>query len=94
LRTTKIADVEIYTAPRCGFCSQAKALLQSKGIEFEEIDISCVPGAHDEMLRRAGGRTTVPQIFANGFYVGDCEAIYLLDEQGELDVMLSRPSLA
>ena len=89
-----MAAIQIYTAPRCGFCSQARALLQSKGIEFEEIDVSCVPGAHNEMLRRTRGKTTVPQIFADDFYVGDCEAIYRLDQEGKLDVMLKRPNLA
>src|SRR5260370_32901962 len=67
---TAMAEVEIYTTMFCPFCSRARALLERKGVDFTEIDIMEEPGRRDEMIRRAGGRRTVPQIFINGEHIG------------------------
>lgn len=83
-----MAKVEIYTSPFCGFCHQAKELLSAKGVDFEEIDVLAVPGARDQMIRRSGGKSSVPQVFADDAYVGDCGGIHRLDAHGELDAKL------
>ena len=80
-----MSKVEIYTSPFCGFCSRAKELLRAKGVIFEEIDIFSVAGAREQMMGRCGGRTSVPQVFANNVYIGDCDGIHSLDAQGELE---------
>ncbi len=80
--------IEMYTTPFCPFCVRAKALLKRKGAAFEEIDVTMVPGARDEMLRRSGGRRTVPQIFIDGDGIGGSDELYALDSQGELDRLL------
>jgi glutaredoxin 3 len=81
--------IEMYTTPFCPFCVRAKALLKRKGAEFEEIDVTMVPGARDEMLRRSGGRRTVPQIFIDGDGIGGSDELHVLDSKGELDRLLS-----
>ena len=81
--------IEMYTTPFCPFCVRAKALLKRKGADFEEIDVTMVPGARDEMLRRSGGRRTVPQIFIGGDGIGGSDELYALDSHGELDRLLS-----
>ncbi|MEK9722801.1 MAG: glutaredoxin [Rhodospirillaceae bacterium] len=83
-----MAKIQIYTSPFCGFCFRAKELLTSKGIAFEEIDVFSVPGARAEMTARAGGRTSVPQVFADDAYIGDCDGIHRLDAEGALDAKL------
>ena len=80
--------IQIYVSPFCGFCSRARDLLWSKGIDFEEIDVFSVTGAREEMKRRTGGLTSVPQIFADDAYVGDCDAIHPLEARGQLDALL------
>ena len=85
-----MAKIEIYTSPFCGFCFRAKNLLSSKGIDFEEIDVESVEGAREEMTRRTGGKTSVPQIFSNEVHVGDCDDIYFFESIGELDRKLGR----
>jgi glutaredoxin 3 len=80
-----MAKIEIYTTPFCPFCSRAKALLTRKGIAFDEIDVTMVPGARDEMVSRSGGRRTVPQIFIDGDGIGGSDELYALDSQGDLD---------
>lgn len=79
-----MSKVEIYTSPFCGFCWRAKSLLSSKGVEFEEHDITLKPGKREEMTKRAGARS-VPQIFVDGEHIGDCDGIHMLDARGELD---------
>ena len=81
--------VEIYTTPSCPYCIAAKRLLTAKGITFNEIDVSRDPGKRMVMRERAGGRYTVPQIFIDGDYVGDCDGIHFLDHQGRLDPLLA-----
>lgn len=83
-----MATVEIYTSPLCGYCHRAKALLTKKGVAFSEIDITDVIGARDEMVRRAGGLQTVPQVFIDGAHVGGSDKLAALDRAGELDRML------
>jgi glutaredoxin 3 len=80
--------VEIYTSPLCGFCHAAKRLLTTKGVDFAEIDLSREPDRRSEMLSRAGGRHTVPQIFVGETHVGGCDELYALERAGKLDPLL------
>jgi glutaredoxin 3 len=82
-----MAQVVIYTTDYCSFCARTKALLRSKGVDFEEIDLSRDPGLREEVQQRTG-RRTVPQIFIDGVSVGGFDEIRQLDEDGELDRML------
>ncbi|WP_375460938.1 glutaredoxin 3 [uncultured Enterovirga sp.] len=82
-------DVTIYTKGWCPYCSAAKDLLKQKGIAFSEIEITGKPADRDEMLRRSGGRSTVPQIFIGDRHVGGCDDLYALDRKGELDTLLA-----
>lgn len=84
-----MARVEIYTTPFCGYCFMAKRLLKQKGVEFEEIDLSREPARRAEMIARAGGARTVPQIFVDGRHVGDCMGLYALEREGRLDALLA-----
>lgn len=83
------AAVEIYTRPGCGYCSAAKALLQRKHVEFTEFDAGQNPAFRQEMLARAKGGTTFPQIFIDGFHVGGCDELYALEGVGKLDELLN-----
>ena len=82
-----MAEVVIYTKPWCGYCSRAKRLLRSKGVEFEEIDVSLDRAREEEMIRRAR-RSTVPQIFIDGRHVGGSDDLAALEAMGELDPLL------
>ena len=82
--------VEIYATPTCPYCYRAKRLLKDKGVEYTEIDVMLHPGRRPEMVRRAHGRQTVPQIFIDGQHVGGCDDLYALESAGKLDPMLSR----
>jgi glutaredoxin 3 len=84
-----MARVEIYTRIFCGYCSRAKRLLEQKGVEFEEYDITMDSPKRAEMLQRAHGRTTVPQIFIDDRHVGGSDDLYALDQDGRLDPMLN-----
>ena len=84
-----VATVEIYTKTYCGFCVRALALLESKGIEFSEYSIDRGGPKREEMIQRANGRTTVPQIFVNGIHLGGCTDLLALDRAGELDELLA-----
>lgn len=84
-----MARVEIYTSPLCPYCWRAKRLLARKGVVFEEIDLWAEPGRRPEMVRRADGRTTVPQIFIDGRGIGGCDDLHALDARGELDPLLA-----
>ncbi len=81
-------SVTIYTTPFCGYCFAAKRLLTAKGIAFEEIDVSADPSRRAEMVQRAMGRRTVPQVFIGGEGVGGFDEINALDRAGKLDAML------
>jgi glutaredoxin 3 len=80
--------IEIYTTPFCPFCLRAKELLKRKRVAFKEIDLYAEPEKRAEMMARARGRGTVPQIFVDGEHVGDCDGIIALDRQGALDAIL------
>lgn len=82
-------SVEIYTTPLCGFCHAAKRLLNSKDVTFSEIDLSKTPERRAEMLERAQGRRTVPQIFIGDTHVGGCDDLFDLERLGKLDPMLA-----
>ena len=80
--------VELYTSPLCGFCHAAKRLLTSKGVDFSEIDLMEEPHRRPEMLDRAGGHHTVPQIFIGEMHIGGCDELYALERAGKLDPLL------
>jgi glutaredoxin 3 len=81
--------VEIYTKFLCPYCSRAKSLLKSKGVEVEEIDITLGGPDRAVMLDRAAGQTTVPQIFINGAHIGGSDDLAALDRAGGLDPLLA-----
>jgi glutaredoxin 3 len=83
-----MAPITIYTKGWCPYCSAAKDLLRRKGAAFEEIDVERVAGARAEMIQKAGGRSTVPQIFVGERHVGGCDDLYALDGRGELEALL------
>ncbi len=80
--------IEIYTTPICGFCMRAKALLDRKGVKYKEIDLFETPEARAEMMKRANGRRTVPQIFIDDQGIGGSDDLAALDSSGELDKLL------
>jgi glutaredoxin 3 len=84
-----MAPVELYTTPYCPYCIAAKDLLRRKGVEFKEINVSGAPDLRSEMVERANGRTTVPQIFIGATHVGGCDDLYALDGEGRLDSLLT-----
>mgnify|MGYP000043386536 CR=1 FL=1 len=81
--------VEIYTSPLCGFCHAAKRLLKQKDVNFSEVDVLANPSRKPEMIQRAGGRHTVPQIFIGDVHVGGCDELYALERAGKLDGLLA-----
>lgn len=83
-----MTSVEIYTSPLCGYCHAAKRLLAQKGVAFTEIDLAAEPGRRGEMVARAGGRRTVPQIFVGEVHLGGCDDLHALDRAGRLDPLL------
>jgi glutaredoxin 3 len=83
-----MAAIEMYTTIFCPYCSRARALLQKKGVAFLDIDIGDEPERRAEMIKRAGGRSTVPQIFINGEHIGGCDDLIALDRAGGLDPKL------
>jgi glutaredoxin 3 len=80
-----MAKVELYTTRSCPYCARARALLQKKGVAFTDIDLDEHPERRAEMLRRARGRHTVPQIFIDGEHIGGSDELLALDRRGELD---------
>ena len=83
-----MAKVEMYTTMWCGYCARARGLLQRKGVDFEDIDVEADTSKRTEMVQRAGGRTTVPQIFIDGVHVGGSDELAALDRAGKLDPLL------
>ena len=81
--------IEIYTSPLCGFCHAAKRLLKKKGVNFSEIDVFRNPDRKPEMIQRANGGRTVPQIFVGDVHVGGCDDLFALDSAGKLDALLA-----
>ncbi len=83
-----MANVEIYTGMMCGYCAAAKRLLKKKGVEFSETDVTWKPRKRVEMMERANGSHSVPQIFIDGEHIGGCDDLYALDAGGKLDAKL------
>jgi glutaredoxin 3 len=81
--------VTIYTTAWCPYCSAAKSLLREKGIAFTEIDVEKTAGSRAIMVQRAGGRTSVPQVFVGEAHVGGCDDLYALDGAGKLEPMVA-----
>jgi glutaredoxin 3 len=81
-------EIIVYTKDYCPYCHAAKDLLRKKGAAFTEVDIQKHPERRAEMIQKAGGRSTVPQIFIGGRHVGGCDDIHALDGAGKLDPML------
>lgn len=84
-----MAEIDIYTRMMCGYCAAAKRLLDSKGAAYTEHDASFSPQLRQEMIARAGGRATFPQIFIDGVHVGGSDDLHALDRAGRLDAMLA-----
>ena len=84
-----MAEIEIYTSPFCGYCHRAKSLLGSKNADFKEIDVMMNSALKSEMVERAGGRTSVPQIFINGEHIGGSDDLAKLESEGQLDALLA-----
>lgn len=81
-------NITIYTKQFCPYCAGAKTLLKSKGQTWEEINIEADPKVREEMIKKSGGRMTVPQIFINGKHIGGFDDLRALNEQGGLDTLL------
>ena len=84
-----MATVELYTTPICPDCHAAKELLARKGVKFKEINVMGDAAKREEMIARAQGRMTVPQIFIGATHVGGCDDLYDLDHEGKLDPLLN-----
>jgi glutaredoxin 3 len=87
-----MADVTIYTKPGCPYCSRALALLQKKGASVTEISAAFDREKRAEMVARANGRATYPQIFVGATHVGGCDDLYALETRGGLDPLLKAPA--
>ena len=83
-----MVKIDIYTTMMCPYCYRAKKLLSQHGADFNEIDVMADQDRRREMIERAGGRRTVPQIFINGKHIGGCEDLYALDAAGKLAPLL------
>jgi len=84
-----MTDILIYTASYCPYCTKAKELLKMKGRSFKEIDVTDSDKLRAEMMKKSGGRKTIPQIFINGKHIGGFDDISALDNKGELDTLLA-----
>ena len=83
-----MARIEIYTKAFCPYCTRAKQLLSSKGVDYEEYDITMGGPQRAEMIQRANGRTTVPQIFIDDRHIGGSDDLSSLDREGGLESLL------
>jgi glutaredoxin 3 len=84
--------VLIYTREYCGYCEAARDLLRRKGVAFTEVDVTGNRERRAEMIGRANGRSTVPQIFIGSTHVGGCDELYALEDAGALDTLLTPSS--
>lgn len=80
--------IEVYTTNYCPYCTRAKGLLKTKQVDFTEIDVTNDEKKRTELVTKAGGSKTVPQIFINGKHIGGCDDLYKLDKEHKLDDML------
>ena len=85
-----MSQIEIYTTRYCPYCHAAKRLLSRKGVEFSEIVVSGDAQRRSEMVTRANGRMTVPQIFIGSIHVGGFDDLSALDREGRLDPLLDQ----
>jgi glutaredoxin 3 len=85
-----MAEVTIYTRMMCGYCMAAKRLLDRKGVAYIERDASFSPELRQEMIQRANGRSTFPQIFIGDIHVGGSDDLHELERQGRLDSLLAQ----
>lgn len=85
-----MAKVTIYTTPYCPYCVMAKRLLKSKAVAFEEIDVSGSPREREALRVKAGGITSVPQIWIGEVHVGGCDDLHALEHAGKLDPLLAQ----
>jgi glutaredoxin 3 len=83
-----MAHVEIYSKIFCPYCTRAKQLLAAKGVDYEEYDITMGGPRRSEMIQRANGRTTVPQIFIDDRHIGGSDDLHALDREGRLEPLL------
>jgi glutaredoxin 3 len=84
-----VTVVEIYTKTFCSYCWRAKMLLESKGVAFNEISVDFGGELRQQMIQRANGRTTVPQIFIGDTHVGGCDELLALEHAGRLDALIA-----
>jgi glutaredoxin 3 len=84
-----MAKIDIYTVQYCPYCQDAKELLSRKGVSYHEIDVTGKRDVRKEMIQRAKGRSTYPQIFIGATHVGGCDDLYALEEAGGLDSLLA-----
>ncbi len=84
-----MAEVTIYTRMMCGYCAAAKRLLETKGVAYTEHDASFSPELRQEMIARANGRSTFPQIFVGDTHVGGSDDLHALERAGRLDALLA-----
>ena len=80
--------VIIYSTSTCPYCIKAKHLLESKGIDYQEVRIDKHPELIAEVVKKSGGQKTVPQIFIDDYHVGGCDDLYAFDKKGRLDSLL------
>ncbi len=82
-------NVEIYSSNTCPYCVRAKQLLDSKGVDYVEYNISNDLDARAKMMDRTNGARSVPQIFINDKHYGGCDDLYALEAEGKLDIILT-----
>ena len=87
-------SIDIYTQPWCPYCARAVNLLTKKGVAFREIDAPHGTAEREESIQRSGGRSTVPQIFVDGRYIGDSDRLMELERAGKLDALLAGEAAA
>jgi len=88
-----MAEVTIYTRMMCGYCAAAKRLLERKGINYVEHDASFSPELRQEMIQKAGGRATFPQVFIGSTHVGGSDELHALEARGQLDALLAQEGI-
>ncbi len=81
-------QITIYSRPTCPFCIQAKNLLQAKNVSYQDIDIEQNAEKREEMIKKANGKSSVPQIFVDDKLIGGCDDLYALEDKGELDAII------
>lgn len=85
-----MAKVEIYTRQFCPYCTRALSLLDKKGVKYTHVDAGMDPKKRQEMIQRANGGSTYPQIFINDDHIGGCDDMFALERAGKLDPLLSQ----